>query len=62
MLGDEAIDLVLISTRHDSHAALTLRALEAGKNVFVEKPLALNEEELAAIEAFYAGRDGRRRC
>ena len=56
MLGDDAIDLVLISTRHDSHAALALRALEAGKNVFVEKPLALTRTELAAIEAFYAGR------
>ena len=56
VLGDDAIDLVLISTRHDSHAELTLRALEAGKNVFVEKPLALTEAELAAIESFYAGR------
>ena len=56
VLRDDAIDLVLISTRHDSHAALTLRALEAGKNVFVEKPLALDEEELAAIESFYADR------
>jgi predicted dehydrogenase/threonine dehydrogenase-like Zn-dependent dehydrogenase len=57
VLGDDAIDLVLISTRHDSHAELTLRALEAGKNVFVEKPLALTEEELDAIAAFYADRD-----
>ena len=56
VLGDDAIDLVLISTRHDSHAALALRALEAGKHVFVEKPLALDEDELAAIEAFYADR------
>jgi predicted dehydrogenase/threonine dehydrogenase-like Zn-dependent dehydrogenase len=56
VLGDEAIDLVLISTRHDSHADLALRSLQAGKNVFVEKPLALNGDELAAIEAFYEGR------
>ena len=56
VLGDDAIGLVLISTRHDSHAALALRALEAGKNVFVEKPLALAEEELDAIEGFYADR------
>ncbi len=56
VLGDDEIDLVLISTRHDLHAAQTLAALEAGKHVFVEKPLALSEEELAAIEAFYAGR------
>lgn len=58
VLSDPEIQLVLVSTRHDTHAALALRALEAGKNVFVEKPLALDEEELAAIEAFYAGRDG----
>lgn len=56
VLADDSIDLVLISTRHDTHASLTLRSLEAGKNVFVEKPLALTEDELAAIEAFYAGR------
>lgn len=55
-LGDDAIDLVLISTRHDTHAALTLRALEAGKAVFVEKPLALTEAELDAISGFYESR------
>jgi predicted dehydrogenase/NADPH:quinone reductase-like Zn-dependent oxidoreductase len=54
VLRDEDVGLVLISTRHDLHASLTLAALRAGKNVFVEKPLALNEEELAEIEAFYA--------
>lgn len=58
VLADSAIDLVLISTRHDTHAGLALRALEAGKSVFVEKPLALNAEELDAIRAFYDGRDG----
>ncbi|HUP33390.1 MAG TPA: bi-domain-containing oxidoreductase [Gaiellaceae bacterium] len=58
VLADEAVDLVLISTRHDTHAPLALCALEAGKNVFVEKPLALNEEELDAIASFYDGRDG----
>ncbi|MHB1244453.1 MAG: bi-domain-containing oxidoreductase, partial [Gaiellaceae bacterium] len=52
VLADSAIDLVLISTRHDTHAGLALRALEAGKSVFVEKPLALNAEELDAIAAF----------
>ena len=54
VLGDEAVDLVLISTRHHLHAELTLRALAAGKHVFVEKPLALTGEELVEIEAFYA--------
>ena len=45
------VDAVLIATRHDSHAAYTAAALTAGKHVFVEKPLALNEEELQAVEA-----------
>jgi predicted dehydrogenase/threonine dehydrogenase-like Zn-dependent dehydrogenase len=58
VLADPAIDLVLIATRHDLHAQQALAALRAGKNVFVEKPLALNEEELAEIEEFFAGREG----
>lgn len=53
VLTDENIDLVFISTRHDSHAQLVLQALQAGKHVFVEKPLATNWEELKAIEEFY---------
>jgi predicted dehydrogenase/threonine dehydrogenase-like Zn-dependent dehydrogenase len=57
VLADEDIDLVLVSTRHDLHAEQALRALRAGKHVFVEKPLALCEEELEQIEAFYADRD-----
>jgi len=56
VLADPEIDLVLIATRHDLHAAQTLEALHAGKHVFVEKPLALTEDELAGIEAFYADR------
>jgi predicted dehydrogenase/threonine dehydrogenase-like Zn-dependent dehydrogenase len=55
-IEDQNTDLVLIATRHDLHARLTLRALEAGKHVLVEKPLALHEPELDAIEAFYRGR------
>jgi predicted dehydrogenase/threonine dehydrogenase-like Zn-dependent dehydrogenase len=58
VLADPDVGLVLIATRHDLHAPLALRALEAGKHVFVEKPLALNEAELEAFEAFYATRDG----
>lgn len=57
VLDDPDVDLVIVTTRHDTHAAIALRALQAGKHVLVEKPLALNEEELAAIEAFYEGRD-----
>ena len=48
---DESVDTVVILTRHDTHAPLVLRALDAGKHVFVEKPLALTEPELDAIGA-----------
>ena len=48
---DPTIDAVFIVTRHSAHAALTCRALEAGKAVFVEKPLALTSEELDRILA-----------
>jgi predicted dehydrogenase/threonine dehydrogenase-like Zn-dependent dehydrogenase len=54
VLDDPDIDLVLIATRHDLHADMTLAALKAGKHVFVEKPLSMTEEGLDAIEAFYA--------
>ncbi len=53
MLADPDIDLVLIATRHHLHADMTLKALKAGKNVFVEKPLAMSEDELLPIVAFY---------
>ena len=56
VLGDKDVDAVLIATRHDSHAALALRALQAGKHVLVEKPLALQAPELDAIEDFFKGR------
>jgi predicted dehydrogenase len=54
ILADPEIDLVLIATRHHLHAGLALAALEAGKHVFVEKPLATTGAQLDAIEAFYA--------
>jgi len=49
ILNDKDVDLVMIATRHDSHATLTLQALEAGKHVFVEKPLAIDMEQLADV-------------
>ena len=54
VLNDCDIDAILLATRHDSHAGMTLMALKAGKHVLVEKPLALNQAELQELEAFYA--------
>lgn len=53
VLGDSRVNTVFIATRHDSHADLVLRALEAGRHVFVEKPLCLTEPELEQIAARY---------
>jgi predicted dehydrogenase/threonine dehydrogenase-like Zn-dependent dehydrogenase len=50
ILIDDQIGTVFIVTRHDSHARLALQALAAGKHVFVEKPLALNHDDLDALE------------
>lgn len=49
MLAMDGIDTVFVLSRHDSHARITTDALAAGKNVFVEKPLALSEEELESV-------------
>ena len=49
VLNNPAINLVFISTRHDSHATLASQALRAGKHVWVEKPLALTLEELKEV-------------
>lgn len=54
LFTDEAIDTVIILTRHDSHARYVCRALEMGKNVFVEKPLVLTREELEQVREAYA--------
>ncbi|MDD2272293.1 MAG: bi-domain-containing oxidoreductase [Desulfuromonadaceae bacterium] len=53
VLSDNDVDLVMITTRHNLHAPMVIDALKAGKNVFVEKPLCLNKEELAEIERVY---------
>ena len=49
VLEDESLDAIFVVTRHATHANLVCRALETGKAVFVEKPLALNAEELDRI-------------
>ncbi len=53
MLANKQINTVVIATRHDTHAALVVKALNAGKHVYVEKPLALNLEQLSEIEAAF---------
>ncbi|MDZ4251832.1 MAG: bi-domain-containing oxidoreductase [Sulfuritalea sp.] len=59
VLGDFAVNAVVITTRHDSHAGLVIDALKADKHVFVEKPLCLTLDELASIEAAAATSAGR---
>ena len=49
VFNDESLDAIFIVTRHATHAKLVCRALETGKAVFVEKPLALTREETDAI-------------
>ncbi len=58
VIDDDAIQAVVIATRHDSHARYAAAALERGKHVFVEKPLCLDEDELAQIEAAAARSSG----
>lgn len=53
MFAHEEMNTVAIVTRHNVHASLVVKALNNGKNVFVEKPLALNLDELSSIEAAY---------
>jgi predicted dehydrogenase len=49
VLSDENARVVFIATRHDSHARLAAEALRNGKHVFVEKPLAITEEDLREV-------------
>lgn len=49
ILRNSDINTVFIATRHDSHANYVIKSLKAGKNVFVEKPLCLTEDELQII-------------
>ncbi|MDR2533244.1 MAG: bi-domain-containing oxidoreductase [Tannerellaceae bacterium] len=53
ILNDPEIELVLIATRHNNHAHIIMDCLNANKNVFVEKPLCLNKNELSAIIDLY---------
>jgi polar amino acid transport system substrate-binding protein len=55
VLDDATINLVVIGTRHDTHAELARAALERSKHVFVEKPLALNDQQLESVLEAVAG-------
>lgn len=49
IINDPNINMVAILTRHDTHADLVVRTLKAGKNVFVEKPLAITSNQLSVV-------------
>ncbi len=53
ILNDQEVDMVICTTRHDSHCKMILDSLNAGKSIFVEKPLCLNQEELDTIIETY---------
>lgn len=55
IINDAAIDLVMITTRHNEHAAMVVESLTAGKHVFVEKPLAIDQQGLADVLGAYDG-------
>ncbi len=59
VVADETTNLIVIATRHDTHAELATVALEAGKHVFVEKPLAMNDDELDRVLGAAGGSAGR---
>lgn len=54
ILNDPEVGVVIITTRHNLHAPMVIETLKAGKSVFVEKPLCLNEVELKEIEDAYS--------
>ncbi|WP_020405755.1 bi-domain-containing oxidoreductase [Hahella ganghwensis] len=58
-LFTEETDMLMVTSRHDTHAKLVVKALEAGKHVYVEKPLAMSVKELAAIHYAYTKRGDR---
>jgi predicted dehydrogenase/threonine dehydrogenase-like Zn-dependent dehydrogenase len=54
LIANTAINAVAVVTRHNSHAKFSAQALRAGKHVFVEKPLALTNDELEDVKAAHA--------
>lgn len=55
ILSDEQVELIMITTRHDQHAKMVVEGLQAGKHVFVEKPLAITAQQLESILDVYDG-------
>ena len=53
VINDKKINTIVIATRHNMHAGQTLDALKAGKHVFVEKPLCINQAQLNEIKGFF---------
>ncbi len=62
LLADPEIDLIAVSTQHNSHAKLVIEALNAGKHVYCEKPLCLTLEELQEIREAYERSQGELFC
>lgn len=58
IFGSPEVNMVVVATRHDTHARFVIEALEAGKSVFVEKPLALTSDQVDAVEVAYAEATG----
>ena len=58
IIDDAQVNLVVVGTRHDTHAELATKALLSNKHVFVEKPLALNDEQLDTVLRAAAGSSG----
>lgn len=54
LFEDDDVNTIVIATQHNTHARFVVQALEAGKNVFVEKPLALKNSELDQIDLAYS--------
>ena len=57
ILEDENVDLVFITTQHRAHARMVVETANAGKSVFVEKPLAMTDEELTEVIESYEKND-----
>lgn len=50
LIKDKSVDLIVVGSRHDSHAQISIEALKAGRNVYSEKPMAINEKEFSELK------------